>query len=116
MKYLAVSGWLFCLACFSSNKVYKAPAMGAEAQFDRGLRPEKHPQYLFDKKTMKELSKEGSVTAYSPTRKNTAPTIPLPQKKSAADSLGTTSDSTQLPKDTVGTPQPPVDTTSHIQQ
>jgi hypothetical protein len=112
MRYLAIFFLLALVACFSSNKVYTAPAMGAESQFDKGLRPEKHPKYLFDKKTMKEMKSMGTVSSYSPSRKNTAPTIPLPKKNNeAADSLNKPGDSTQTSADTAKTSQPPADTT-----
>lgn len=85
------------MACHSSQKVYTAPAMGAEAQFDKGLRPEKHPKYLFDKKTMKDMERRGTVSDYTSKRRNTAPTAPV--KKSGdepvtADSLAYKLDST----------------------
>ncbi|HWV65429.1 hypothetical protein, partial [Chitinophaga sp.] len=98
---------------------YKAPAVGAEAQFDRGLRPEKHPKYLFDKKTMKDMQNMGTVTGYSSKRRNTAPTIPLPGKgangkdstNTATDSLhNPISDSLRIPADSL---KAPADTT-HI--
>ncbi|RAK37418.1 UNVERIFIED_ORG: hypothetical protein DFS12_103387 [Chitinophaga ginsengisegetis] len=119
MKYLVLAAGICLWACHSSRKVYQAPAVGAEAQFERGLRPEKHPKYLFDKKTMNDMQKQGSVSAYSPKRRNTAPTIPLPGKgangkdstNSATDSLHTNpSDSLRIPADSV---KAPVDTT-HI--
>ena len=91
--------------------------MGAEAEFDKGLRPEKHPKYLFDKKTMKEMQKTGTVSSYSPSRKNTAPTIPLPKKNNeATDSLHKTSDSTQTSADTAKASQPPAGTPVPLSQ
>ncbi|CAL1518401.1 hypothetical protein [Chitinophaga sp. MM2321] len=90
MKYTGFSCILLLLACHTSEKVYTAPAMGAESQFDKGLRPEKHPKYLFDKKMMKDLQKQGDVSGYTNKRRNIAPTIPLP---------GKTKDTTALPAD-----------------
>ena len=49
--------------------------MGAEAQFDKGLLPEKHPQYLFDKKTMKDRQRRGVVTNYTGKRHSVAPNV-----------------------------------------
>ena len=48
----------------SSDKGYpqKPLRMGAEYRFEDGLRKEKHPQYLFDKKTRKDLAKMGLPT------------------------------------------------------
>jgi hypothetical protein len=124
MKYIVLATGLCLLGCHSSQKVYQAPAVGAEAQFDRGLRPEKHPKYLFDKKTMKDMQKEGSVSSYSSKRRNTAPTIPLPGKGAngkdstnmPADSLRMSTDSTRAPIDSshspidaTHAPQPPGD-------
>jgi hypothetical protein len=122
MKYLVLTAFILLLACHSSQKVYTAPAVGAEAQFDRGLRPEKHPKYLFDKKTMKDMQTQGTVSSYSSKRRNTKPTIPLPGKdhngkdstKVAADSLRTTADSLKasIPTaDSLKAPVPPADTT-----
>lgn len=113
MKYFVLAAGIFLWACHSSQKVYQAPAVGAEAQFDRGLRPEKHPKYLFDKKTMKDMQKQGTIASYSSKRHNTAPTIPLPGKgangkdstNTAADSLHIpASDSLRIPADSVKTP------------
>lgn len=95
MKYIVLATGLCLLGCHSSQKVYQAPAVGAEAQFDRGLRPEKHPKYLFDKKTMKEMQKQGAASSYSSKRRNTAPTIPLPGKGANGK------DSTNMPADSL---------------
>lgn len=75
----------------NSNKIYQAPRMGAEYRFEEGLRPEKRPQYLFDKKTMKDMEKQNIVGGYAPKRRNTAPTIPIPKK--VVDSVGAVKDS-----------------------
>ncbi|SEW50957.1 hypothetical protein [Chitinophaga arvensicola] len=117
MRYIVLAAGVCLLACHSSQKVYQAPAVGAEAQFDRGLRPEKHPKYLFDKKTMKDMQKQGAVSSYSSKRHNTAPTIPLPGKgangkdstNTPADSLRAASDSTRIPL-ADSTQAPPADT------
>jgi hypothetical protein len=103
MKYLVLAAFLLLLACNSSKKVYEAPAMGAESQFDKGLRPEKHPQYLFDKKTMKELQERGTISDYSPKRSNTAPTAPLPGK-GGSDSTAAPLDSTVAGADSLRAP------------
>ncbi|MBO9731231.1 MAG: hypothetical protein J7623_21510 [Chitinophaga sp.] len=108
MKYLVPAACVVLLACHSSQKVYTAPAIGAEAQFDRGLRPEKHPKYLFDKKTMKDMQQRGSVSGYTAKRRHTGPTIPMPGKDShgndstavPADSGHVVTDSLKVPADT----------------
>jgi hypothetical protein len=43
----------------ASNRGYEPPRLGAEYRFEDGLRKDKHPQYLFDKKTRKDLAKAG---------------------------------------------------------
>ena len=104
MKYLVLAAFLLP-ACNSSKKVYEAPAMGAESQFDKGLRPEKHPQYLFDKKTMKDLEERGTISDYSSKRRNTAPTAPLPGKgRSGGDSTAAPLDSTAAVADSLRAP------------
>ena len=105
MKYVVLTAFILLPACNTSNKVYEAPAMGAESQFDKGLRPEKRPQYLFDKKTMKEMQERGTISTYSPKRSNTAPTAPLPGKGGGdstavpLDSSAVVPDSLHLPAD-----------------
>lgn len=93
---------------------------GARRGSGSAVRPrpaaEKHPKYLFDKKTMKDMQKEGSVSSYSSKRRNTAPTIPLPGKgangkestNTPADSLHMSTDSTRSPIDSSHSP---IDTT-----
>ncbi|MBS0029827.1 hypothetical protein ACTJJ0_20310 [Chitinophaga sp. 22321] len=122
MKYPALLVFILLLACHSSQKVYQAPAVGAEAQFDRGLRPEKHPKYLFDKKTMKEMKEQGTVSTYSSKRRSTARTIPLPGKgangkdsvAAPVDSLHSVTDSTKAPLVPADSTHLPVDTTRRI--
>lgn len=98
MRYAwLLSGLLW--ACNSSRQIYTAPAIGAEAQFDKGLRPEKHPKYLFDKKTMKDLERQGVVSEYTNKRRNTAPTAPV--KKSGSEASAAT-DSTAHRTDSTG--------------
>ncbi len=119
MKYIVLATGLCLLGCHSSQKVYQAPAVGAEAQFDRGLRPEKHPKYLFDKKTMKEMQKQGAASSDSSKRRNTAPTIPLPGKGAngkdstnmPADSLHMATDSARTVIDSSHAPMTPADST-----
>lgn len=105
MKHTWLPVALLLWACNTSQKVYTAPAMGAEAQFEKGLRPEKHPKYLFDKKTMKDMQRQGTAGNYSGKRRSTAPTIPLPGKS------GSRSDSTALPGDSTATQPLPADST-----
>ncbi|MFY0256237.1 hypothetical protein ACDQ55_20045 [Chitinophaga sp. 30R24] len=104
MKYLLFVMLLGLFACQSSQKVYQTPAMGAEAEFDKGLRPEKRPQYLFDRKTMQGLQQQGVVSTYTATRHNTAPTAPVKKNNSAA-----AADSLKSKPDTIST-VPPADT------
>ncbi|RAJ79153.1 hypothetical protein CLV59_106214 [Chitinophaga dinghuensis] len=92
MKKLYTIPLCLLLACNTSSKVYTAPAMGAESKFDDGLRPEKHPQYLFDKKTMKDMKRTGLSSDYT-RKRNTAPTAPVKKSAPAADSLAQSSDS-----------------------
>jgi hypothetical protein len=119
MRYIVLAAGVCLLACHSSQKVYQAPAVGAEAQFDRGLRPEKHPKYLFDKKTMKDMQKQGAASSYSSKRRNTAPTIPLPGKgANGKDSTNIPADSLHLPSDSTRIPltdssHAPVPDTTH---
>lgn len=109
MKYLVPAACVVLLACHSSQKVYKAPAVGAEAQFDRGLRPEKHPKYLFDKKTMKDMQHQGNVSGYTAKRRHTGPTIPIPGKDSHGnDSTAALTDSAHVVTDSL---KMPIDTT-----
>ncbi|WP_143306777.1 hypothetical protein [Chitinophaga vietnamensis] len=85
-------------ACHPAQKIYQAPAMGAETKFDEGLRPEKHPKYLWDKKMMKDLEKQGRAEGYTATRRHTAPTIPVKKKDDIpADSVAHKGDSTAMP-------------------
>ncbi|MBV7530076.1 hypothetical protein [Chitinophaga sp. sic0106] len=102
------------IACNNSRRVYSAPAIGAEAEFDKGLRPEKRPQYLFDKKTMKDMQKSGSVSDYN-RRQNTRPTAPVKGAGTVADTSKLPADSTRpspqtdslaLPADTSHQPLP----------
>ncbi|NLR57937.1 hypothetical protein HGH93_07485 [Chitinophaga polysaccharea] len=116
MKLLVWSPILLLLSCHSSQKIYQAPAVGAEAQFDRGLRPEKHPRYLFDKKTMKDMQQRGTASGYSSKRRSSAPTIPLPGKDgNGKDSSTAVNDSTALPlpADSTQVPASPTDTSRH---
>ncbi|NIG56053.1 hypothetical protein [Chitinophaga sp. Cy-1792] len=101
MKYCLAFLLFAITACNTSNKIYTAPAMGAESKFDDGLRPEKHPQYLFDKKTMKEMKKEGLSSDYT-RKRNTAPTAPI-KKATSGETLP--ADSSHMnPSDTLKLP------------
>ncbi|NLR77561.1 hypothetical protein [Chitinophaga eiseniae] len=118
MKLLLWLPVLLLLSCHSSQKIYQAPAVGAEAQFDRGLRPEKHPRYLFDKKTMKDMQQRGTASGYSSKRRSSAPTIPLPGEGGhGKDSTSAIKDSTAAPlrADSTQAPALPTDTAHHGQ-
>ncbi|MVT41924.1 hypothetical protein GO495_15140 [Chitinophaga oryziterrae] len=54
-------------SCALNNRGYQSPPprMGAEYRFEDGLRKEKHPQYLFDKKTRKDLARMGLPAGHS---------------------------------------------------
>lgn len=69
------------LACWSgcAPKIYHPPPMGAEYRFDEGLKPEKHPQKLFDKKMQRYLEDQGE--AHPETRP--AATTPAPKANPA---------------------------------
>jgi hypothetical protein len=60
-----LAGFVISNTGCASNKTYEAPKMGAEYRFDDGLRAEKHPDHLFDKKTRKEMEKMGYPTGQS---------------------------------------------------
>ncbi|TWF42698.1 hypothetical protein FHW36_102459 [Chitinophaga polysaccharea] len=116
MKLLVWSPILLLLSCHSSQKIYQAPAVGAEAQFDRGLRPEKHPRYLFDKKTMKDMQQRGTASGYSSKRRSSKPTIPLPGESGhGKDSTAAVNDSAAAPLrvDSTQAPASPTDTSRH---
>jgi hypothetical protein len=96
-----------------NNKVYEAPAMGAESRFDEGLRREKHPQQLFNKKERADMGKMGWIgsderaapnTRISPGRADSLLTGKTDSTHIPADSTRTAIDSTAAPKDTVHHP------------
>jgi hypothetical protein len=68
------------VSCSSSGRIYEAPRMGAEYRFDDGLPKEKKPQYLFDKKTRKEMAKRG----YPQGTPNSAPALKAVNKEVVA--------------------------------
>ncbi|MEC5144475.1 hypothetical protein [Chitinophaga sp. 212800010-3] len=111
MRYLLFAALIWLLACHPSQKIYQAPAVGAEAQFDRGLRPEKHPKYLFDKKMMNDLKKQGEISSYTPKRHHTGPTVAVPGKGgSGKDSTAAATDSLHMGVDSLKAAQPLTDT------
>lgn len=59
-----LAGFVIYSSC-ASNKEYQAPRMGAEYRFEDGMKADKHPQYLFDEKTRKDMDKMGLPTGYS---------------------------------------------------
>lgn len=60
--YFVLAGILTLNSCATNRGYNPAPRMGAEYRFEEGLRKEKKPQYLFDKKTRKEMAKMGYPT------------------------------------------------------
>ncbi|MFB6457890.1 hypothetical protein ACE38W_21645 [Chitinophaga sp. Hz27] len=101
MKYWLLIMLFATTACNNSRKIYSAPAMGAESKFDDGLRPERHPQYLFDKKTMKDMKKEGLSNDYA-RKRNTAPTAPI--KRASTGEVLPADSSHMNPSDTLKLP------------
>ena len=92
-----LAGILIISSCITNRDpgYNPAPRAGAEYRFEEGLRKEKRPQHLFDKKTRKDMAKMGYPTGES----NPAPeaaregkaavTTPKPDTKkiAPADSL-----------------------------
>ncbi len=83
-----LAGILISSSCITADRGYNpAPRAGAEYRFEEGLRKEKKPQHLFDKKTRKDLAKMGYPTGESngapqETREGkTAATAPKPDAK-----------------------------------
>lgn len=96
-----------------SNQAYQAPAMGAESRFDEGLRREKHPQQLFNKKERKDMEKMGWIGADNRAAPNTRITPGRADSllTGKTDSTHTPMDSTAAPKDTII--RTPADTAHH---
>jgi len=67
--YIVLAGILTLSSCKTNQGFDRgydpAPRGGAEYRFEEGLRREKKPQYLFDKKTRKEMAKMGYPTGVS---------------------------------------------------
>ncbi|PSL34736.1 hypothetical protein [Chitinophaga ginsengisoli] len=70
--YFVLAGILTLSSCKTESGYDPAPRGGAEYRFEEGLRREKKPQYLFDKKTRKEMAKMGYPTG----EPNAAPPAP----------------------------------------
>lgn len=62
LGFCMLAGILILSSCKTNPGYDPAPRMGAEYRFEEGLRKEKRPQYLFDKKTRKEMAKMGYPT------------------------------------------------------
>lgn len=60
--YLMLAGIVILSSCTTNRGYDPAQRGGAEYRFEDGLRKEKKPQYLFDKKTRKEMAKMGYPT------------------------------------------------------
>jgi hypothetical protein len=60
-----LAGILIISSCVTDRGYDPAPRAGAEYRFEEGLRKEKRPQHLFDKKTRKEMAKMGYPTGES---------------------------------------------------
>jgi hypothetical protein len=60
--YFVLAGIFTLSSCITERGYDPAPRGGAEYRFEEGLRKEKKPQYLFDKKTRKELAEMGYPT------------------------------------------------------
>jgi hypothetical protein len=64
--------------------------MGAEYRFEDGLHKEKHPQYLFDKKTRKDLARKGLPAGSSNVATSAAvPSSSFSKTPPVADSIRT---------------------------
>lgn len=61
-SYCVLAGLIAMVACRTNRGYDPAPRMGAEYRFEEGLRKEKKPQYLFDKKTRKDMAQMGYPT------------------------------------------------------
>lgn len=79
--FCMLAGILILSSCKTNPGYDPAPRMGAEYRFEEGLRKEKRPQYLFDKKTRKEMTKMGYPTGQPNT---VAPTKTKGTKESVA--------------------------------
>lgn len=60
-----LAGILIISSCVTDRGYDPAPRAGAEYRFEEGLRKEKRPQHLFDKKTRQEMAKMGYPTGES---------------------------------------------------
>ena len=96
-----MAGVVVLYSSCASNQGYQGPPrLGAEYRFDDGLRKEKRPQYLFDKKTRKDLAKMGLPAG----RSNEATSAAVPSSSFsktppvAADSLRTDTTFKVLPQ------------------
>jgi hypothetical protein len=97
ISYSVLAGIITLTSCRTNRGYDPELRMGAEYRFEEGLGKEKHPQYLFDKKTRKDLKEMGypdgtpnRVPAEAGDAKSarTAPVATTPTK-AASDSLRT---------------------------
>ena len=79
--FCMLAGILILSSCKTNPGYDPAPRMGAEYRFEEGLRKEKRPQYLFDKKTRKDMAKLGYPTGQP---NSVAPTKGIENKGSVA--------------------------------
>jgi hypothetical protein len=79
---------VFYSGCASNRGYQKPPRLGAEYRFEDGLRKEKHPQYLFDKKTRRDMAKMGLPAGHSNQATSAAvPSSSFSKTPPVADSL-----------------------------
>lgn len=60
-----LAGILISSSCVTDRGYNPAPRAGAEYRFEEGLRKEKRPQHLFDKKSRRDMAKMGYPTGES---------------------------------------------------
>ncbi|MBW8687449.1 hypothetical protein [Chitinophaga rhizophila] len=77
-------------ACRTNRGYDPAPRMGAEYRFEEGLRKEKNPQYLFDKKSRKEMAGMGYPTGEPNAASPQAGGTTTPAKSQSGATVNTT--------------------------
>lgn len=73
-----------------------APAIGAERVFEQKLKPDKHPQQLFNKKERRDMQRMGLLPADERHRGSVPPPVAAPTKAPAAAPAKDTSTTIRL--------------------
>ncbi|ASZ12359.1 hypothetical protein CK934_16025 [Chitinophaga sp. MD30] len=73
-----------------------APAIGAERVFEQKLKPDRHPQQLFNKKERKEMRRMGMLPSDDGHRGATAAPVAAPSKAPAGVPVKDTSTTIRL--------------------